>query len=308
MLVAGRYEGIDERVVELAIDRELSIGDYVVSGGELPALVLIDALARLQPGALGDERSSSEESFVAGMLDWPHYTRPEVFEGRRVPPVLSSGDHAAIARWRLKQALGRTWLTRPELIGRPAAAAPLDGAQRALLEEFLLERDERTRDEETTMSNIIQTLEAERMTRKVPDFKPGDTVVVQIKVVEGDRERVQAYEGVVIARSNRGFNSSFTVRKISHGEGVERTFQTHSPSITESRSSGAAACGAPSSTICASAPARPRASRKKSRPSGARGRSDRLEPCTISANSCTECGVASTDCGAYCTCCCCWGC
>lgn len=82
------------------------------------------------------------------------------------------------------------------------------------------------------MSNIIQTLEAERMTRKVPDFKPGDTVVVQIKVVEGDRERVQAYEGVVIGRSNRGFNSSFTVRKISHGEGVERTFQTHSPSIT----------------------------------------------------------------------------
>lgn len=141
VLVAGRYEGIDERVVELAIDRELSIGDYVVSGGELPALVLIDALARLQPGALGDERSSSEESFVAGMLDWPHYTRPEVFEGRRVPPVLSSGDHAAIARWRLKQALGRTWLTRPELFGRPAAAAPLDGAQRALLEEFLLERE-----------------------------------------------------------------------------------------------------------------------------------------------------------------------
>ncbi|MGH8143590.1 MAG: 50S ribosomal protein L19 [Steroidobacteraceae bacterium] len=82
------------------------------------------------------------------------------------------------------------------------------------------------------MSNIIQTLEAERMTRNVPDFKPGDTVVVQIKVVEGDRERVQAYEGVVIGRSNRGFNSSFTVRKISHGEGVERTFQTHSPSIT----------------------------------------------------------------------------
>ncbi|MGH8143591.1 MAG: tRNA (guanosine(37)-N1)-methyltransferase TrmD [Steroidobacteraceae bacterium] len=141
VLVTGRYEGIDERVMELAIDRELSIGDYVVSGGELPALVLIDALARLQPGALGDERSSSEDSFAAGMLDWPHYTRPEVFEGRRVPPVLSSGDHAAIARWRRKQALGRTWLTRPELFGRSGADAPVDGERRVLLEEFLQERE-----------------------------------------------------------------------------------------------------------------------------------------------------------------------
>jgi tRNA (guanine37-N1)-methyltransferase len=135
VLVAGRYEGIDERVLELAIDRELSIGDYVLSGGELAALVLLDALARLQPGALGDERSSVEESFEAGLLDWPHYTRPEVFMGRRVPEVLSSGDHAAIRRGRCKQAIGRTWLRRPELIRR----APLDAAQRALLQEFLLE-------------------------------------------------------------------------------------------------------------------------------------------------------------------------
>ena len=136
VLVAGRYEGIDERVIELAIDRELSIGDYVLSGGELPALVLLDALARLQPGALGDERSSVEESFETGLLDWPHYTRPEVFMGRRVPEVLSSGDHAAIRRWRSKQALGRTWLRRPELLAR----SPLDPVQRALLEEYLLER------------------------------------------------------------------------------------------------------------------------------------------------------------------------
>ena len=101
LLVAGRYEGVDERVVELGIDRELSVGDYVLSGGELPALVVIDALARLLPGALGDERSSVEESFAAGLLDWPHYTRPEVFEGLAVPPVLLSGDHADIRRWRL---------------------------------------------------------------------------------------------------------------------------------------------------------------------------------------------------------------
>jgi tRNA (guanine37-N1)-methyltransferase len=133
VLIAGRYEGIDERVLELAVDQELSIGDYVVSGGELPALVLIDALARLQPGALGHERSSVEESFDHGLLDWPHYTRPELYEGRPVPTVLSSGDHAAIRRWRSIQSVGRTWLRRPELIGR----TPLDAEHAALLEEFL---------------------------------------------------------------------------------------------------------------------------------------------------------------------------
>lgn len=136
LLVAGRYEGIDERVLTLAVDRTLSIGDYVLSGGELPALVLIDALARLQPGALGDERSSVAESFSEGLFDWPHYTRPEIYAGHAVPPVLSSGDHAAIERWRRKQALGRTWLTRPELIGR----TPLDTQRRELLAEFLWER------------------------------------------------------------------------------------------------------------------------------------------------------------------------
>jgi tRNA (guanine37-N1)-methyltransferase len=133
VLIAGRYEGIDERVLELEVDQELSIGDYVVSGGELPALVLIDALARLQPGALGDACSSVEESFAQGLLDWPHYTRPEVYRGRRVPAVLSSGDHAAIRRWRARQSVGRTWLRRPEVLGR----APLDGEGRELLTEFL---------------------------------------------------------------------------------------------------------------------------------------------------------------------------
>jgi tRNA (guanine37-N1)-methyltransferase len=116
LLLAGRYEGIDERVVELGIDRELSLGDYVVSGGELPALVVIDALARLLPGALNDERSSAEDSFAHGLLDWPHYTRPEVFEGRAVPAVLLSGDHADIGQWRHRQALVRTLLRRPEML------------------------------------------------------------------------------------------------------------------------------------------------------------------------------------------------
>ena len=116
VLVAGRYEGIDERVIESAIDLEISIGDYVLSGGELPALVVIDALARLLPGTLGDERSNVEESFTEGLLDWPHYTRPEEFMGRRVPAVLLSGDHAAIARWRREQALQRTRERRPDLL------------------------------------------------------------------------------------------------------------------------------------------------------------------------------------------------
>jgi tRNA (guanine37-N1)-methyltransferase len=127
LLVAGRYEGLDERVVELGIDREVSIGDYVLSGGEVPALVVIDAVARLLPGALGDERSNVEESFVAGLLDWPHYTRPEVFEGLGVPPVLLSGNHADIRRWRLEQAVARTRQRRPDLLNESACAgAPAD--------------------------------------------------------------------------------------------------------------------------------------------------------------------------------------
>jgi tRNA (guanine37-N1)-methyltransferase len=136
VLVAGRYEGVDERVVELGIDRELSVGDYVLSGGELPALVVIDAVARLLPGVLGDERSAAEDSFGAGLLDWPHYTRPEVFAGLSVPPVLLSGNHADIRRWRLGQAVARTWRRRPELI----VAHGLSSEASGLLNEFLANR------------------------------------------------------------------------------------------------------------------------------------------------------------------------
>jgi len=142
LLVAGRYEGLDERVVELGIDRELSIGDYVLSGGELPALVVIDAVARLLPGALGDERSNVEESFVAGLLDWPHYTRPELFEGLAVPPVLLSGNHADIRRWRLEQAVARTQVRRPDLLARGALAPEVS----RLLSEFLAARAPGTAD------------------------------------------------------------------------------------------------------------------------------------------------------------------
>lgn len=132
-LICGRYEGIDERVVQREIDEELSIGDYVLSGGELGAAVVIDAVGRLQPGALNDADSAAHDSFEDGLLDCPHYTRPEVdAEGDTVPPVLLSGDHAAIARWRRKQSLGRTWLRRPDLLARMT----LDRHDRALLEEF----------------------------------------------------------------------------------------------------------------------------------------------------------------------------
>ncbi len=135
VLLCGRYEGIDERVVEAEVDEEVSIGDYVLSGGELPAMVLVDAVARLLPGALGDARSAREDSFVTGLLDYPHYTRPESVEGRAVPKVLVGGDHRAIARWQRKQALGRSWLRRPELLDR----ARLDAEDRRLLEEFVEE-------------------------------------------------------------------------------------------------------------------------------------------------------------------------
>ncbi len=116
VLVAGRYEGIDERVIKHHIDEEWSIGDYVVSGGELPAMVLMDAVLRLQPGVLGHELSAEQDSFSAGLLDYPHYTRPEMFDGQSVPEVLLSGDHQAIAQWRAEQSLERTQQRRPDLL------------------------------------------------------------------------------------------------------------------------------------------------------------------------------------------------
>ncbi len=132
ILVCGRYEGIDERVIESEIDEEWSIGDYVLSGGELAAAVIIDAVTRLLPGVLGDEQSAVQDSFVDGLLDHPHYTRPEVADGKAVPGVLLSGDHEAIRRWRRKQALGRTWQRRPDLLqGRK-----LDEEAELLLKEF----------------------------------------------------------------------------------------------------------------------------------------------------------------------------
>jgi tRNA (guanine37-N1)-methyltransferase len=116
VLIAGRYEGVDERLIEARVDREISIGDYVTSGGELPAMVLMDAIVRLLPGVLNDADSADQDSFSSGLLDWPHYTRPEEWKASKVPDVLLSGNHAAIARWRRKQALARTRARRPDLL------------------------------------------------------------------------------------------------------------------------------------------------------------------------------------------------
>ena len=137
VLLAGRYEGVDERLIDRQTIEEISIGDYVLSGGELAAMVLMDSVVRQLPGALGDAESASQDSFVDGLLDHPHYTRPEVYEGAEVPAVLLSGNHAVITRWRLKQSLGRTWQRRPDLLERRVLTAE----ERSLLDEFRREQD-----------------------------------------------------------------------------------------------------------------------------------------------------------------------
>lgn len=136
VLLAGRYEGIDERLIESHVDEELSLGDFVISGGEIAAMVVIDAVARLLPGVLGDESSASQDSFIEGLLDYPHYTRPEEIDGRRVPEVLLSGDHARIAKWRYQQALGRSFERRPDLVEK----LDLNDEQQKLLDEYLEEQ------------------------------------------------------------------------------------------------------------------------------------------------------------------------
>lgn len=136
ILLAGRYEGIDQRVIETQVDEQWSLGDYVLSGGEFAAMAVIDGITRLLPEALGDALSAVEDSFVNGLLDYPHYTRPEVYQDQTVPSVLLSGNHKEIAKWRLKQALGQTWLQRPDLL----AEKTLNDQQQALLAEFIAEK------------------------------------------------------------------------------------------------------------------------------------------------------------------------
>lgn len=138
VLLTSRYEGVDERLLRREVDEEISLGDFVMSGGELAAMVLLDCLVRQLPGALGDADSAAQDSFVNGLLDCPHYTRPEVYRGEGVPDILMSGHHARIARWRLQQSLGRTWLRRPDLL----ASRQLTKEESGLLAEFRLEQEQ----------------------------------------------------------------------------------------------------------------------------------------------------------------------
>ena len=151
IFLSGRYEGVDERVIQAEVDEEWSIGDYVLSGGELPCMVIIDAIARLLPGSLGNAESAEQDSFVDGLLDCGHYTRPEQLVSstgsQNVPEVLLSGDHKAIKRWRLKQALGRTWLRRPDLLQKLLQAGELNKEQQDLLDEFKREFEAETNGE-----------------------------------------------------------------------------------------------------------------------------------------------------------------
>ncbi len=201
---------------------------------------------------MGAASSGDEESFESGLLEYPHYTRPAEWEGRTIPEVLRSGDHARIAAWRTSMAETDTRLRRPDLWERHK-----DARSTALWRAATNER--------RTM-NLIQQLEAEQIQkltaqRAIPEFRPGDTLKVGVKVVEGERTRVQAYEGVCIARSNKGMGSSFTVRKISFGEGVERVFpRSIRRTSIRSRWSARAPCVARSSITCAAAPASRRVS------------------------------------------------
>ncbi len=138
VLLAGRYEGIDERLIESHVDTEVSLGDFVLSGGEIAAMAVIDAVVRLLPGVLGDDESAAQDSFMEGLLDHPHYTRPEEIQGRKVPDVLLSGDHAEIAKWRYQQALGRSYLRRPDLVEK----LDLSDEQQRLLDKFLKEQSQ----------------------------------------------------------------------------------------------------------------------------------------------------------------------
>ena len=208
IIVAGRYEGVDQRFIDLEVDEEWSIGDYILSGGEVAACVIIDSIARMIPGVLGNDNSNVDDSFSNSTLEYPHYTRPEKVENISVPDVLLSGNHQEIRKWRENQALEETKIKRSDLLKK---------AFINLLQVILSASDM------SIMMNIIDNINQEQI-KEIPEFSAGDDVVVQVRVKEGERERLQAFEGVVIAIKNRGINSSFTVRKISHGEGVEKSF------------------------------------------------------------------------------------
>ena len=207
LLICGRYEGVDERVAQHLADEEISVGDFVLSGGELAAAMVIDAVARLQEGVLGNRDSAVRESFGEdGLLDFPQYTRPAEFRGWRVPEVLLGGNHEEIRKWRQQAALDKTARLRPDL---------LEELRKAHMIHALL----------------TKVLDKHQRSGSHPEFRPGDTIRVHVKIKEGDKERLQAFEGTVIARNNTGMSETITVRKVSFGQGVERIFPLHAPVV-----------------------------------------------------------------------------
>ncbi len=231
-LLCGRYEGVDQRVADHLCDGELSVGDFVLAGGEAAAAVVIDAVARLVPGVMGNEASGADESFATGLLEYPQYTRPAEFRGHEVPDVLLSGDHERVARWRRAQALHRTRARRPDLVPDPPRSRrrgtppriPGRGA-RPVASRVPLAR--------SFPMNATDLVDRTQLRDDIPEFAPGDTVKVHVRVVEGNRERVQVFQGIVIRRKGDGSRETFTVRKVSFGVGVERTFPVHSPILAK---------------------------------------------------------------------------
>ena len=213
-IICGHFEGIDQRVLENRKIDEISLGDFVLSGGETATYVFLDAILRLIPGVLGNEKSTSEESFENGLLEYPQYTKPQIWEEKSVPNVLLSGDHAKIKDWRLSQSEAITRDRRPDLWQKYNKKTNLINLQMKTIEEI-------------NQANV-KKIAAEK---KLPNFFPGDIVKIGVRITEGKRDRIQYFEGVCIAKKNRDLNSSFTVRKISFGEGVERTFALYSPIV-----------------------------------------------------------------------------
>ena len=201
VLLCGHYEGIDERVLEEIVDEEISIGDYVLTGGELPAMVLIDSVSRYVDGVL-KQGSTAEESFSNGLLEYPQYTRPEIFLDKKVPEVLIS-------------------------------RSPWEYSKMETREEYRNNKTKKTRiiKKGGKMMDIIKSIEHEQMKNKIPALKVGDTVKVHVRVKEGNRERIQVFEGIIIKIQGGGVNQTFTVRRISYGVGVEKTFLIHSPVV-----------------------------------------------------------------------------
>ena len=240
IILCGHYEGVDQRILDKIVDEEISIGNYVLTGGELPAMVLIDSVSRYVDGVLSDG-STSEESFSQGILEYPQYTRPETFEGVKVPEILQSGHHENINKWRRYQALKNTYYKRPELLEN----VELSEKDKEYLDEIKSKKDiiimykvqnnssaplVRRKKEVNTM-DIIKSIEHEQLKNTIPDLKVGNTVRVHVKIKEGNKERIQVFEGIIIKKQGGGVNATFTVRKISYGVGVEKTFLIHSPLV-----------------------------------------------------------------------------